>query len=139
READGNPAFSVASYGKGKVFFLTVPLEMLLTQTPGVFHISKAMPCWQVYRYMATAAMQGRAVRKQNPLVALTEHSLSPKSRVLVALNQSPDLLEESLALQEDWMLDQVYSGEVRAEAGSLRCALRPNAAAVFSVRKGNG
>ena len=79
-EPDGNPAFSVASCGKGKVYFLGVPMEMLLTRTPGSFHAPDAPPCWQVYRHIAADALAGRAVRKQHPLVAVTEHPSAPRS-----------------------------------------------------------
>ncbi len=134
READGNPAFTVAPYGAGRVFFLGVPLEMMLTQTPGAFSAADAPECWRVYRHIAEAAMGGRAVRKHNPLVAVTEHPLADGRRVVVAINQSPEDVAEELGLGAGWTLGQVEHGSVVAEGATLRCVLPPNDAAVFVV-----
>jgi hypothetical protein len=62
---------------------------MTLTTTPGVFHGANASAAWQLYCYIADGAMQGRAVRKEEPLLALTEHPVSETERIIVAVNQS--------------------------------------------------
>ncbi|HPT99837.1 MAG TPA: glycoside hydrolase family 2 TIM barrel-domain containing protein, partial [Armatimonadota bacterium] len=132
-EPDGNPAFSVASYGKGKVYFLGVPMEMLLTRTPGSFHTPDAPPCWQVYRHVAADALAGRAVRKQHPLVAVTEHPFSATERLIIAINLSPEVVREELSLAPGWRVGAIHYGQVSADGA---CALPVNDAAVFTVTR---
>jgi endo-1,4-beta-mannosidase len=137
READGNPAFTVAEYGKGQVYFLSVPMEMMLTQTPGAFHTPDAAPCRLIYRHIATEAVAGRAIRKTHPAVALTEHPLSDTRRVIVAINQSPEAVAETLPLAEGWALAEVYTGDVSADNPKIvTCALPANDGAAFVVER---
>ncbi|MBI3948663.1 MAG: beta-mannanase [Armatimonadetes bacterium] len=134
REEDGNPAFTVASYGKGKVYVLNVPMEMLLTTTSGSFHAPAALPCWQVYRHIAAEAVRGRAVRKENPFVAVTEHALGEDRRVVVVVNHATEPIREDLALQGGWKVAEVLYGEVRREPGRATCLLPANDAAVMVI-----
>jgi hypothetical protein len=127
READGNPAFTECAYGKGRVFFLSVPLEMHLTQTPGAFHAADAPPCWKVYAHVAGRALAGRAVRKTDPLLALTEHRLSPRRRVVVAVNQGPARLRDTLTLKGGWRLARVLYGTARGRGPEVALTLAPN------------
>ena len=75
-EPDGNPAFTCAPLGKGKVFFLTVPIELELTQRPGSVTGPDAAPYWQIYRQVFASARSARIVTKQTPHVGITEHPL---------------------------------------------------------------
>ena len=135
READGNPAFTVADYGKGKVYSLGVPMEMMLTQTPGGFHGEGAPPCWQLYRHIAREAAADRAVRKTNPFIALTEHPMAEGERLIIAINHTPGPVSEHLDLRPQWSLRQVYCGQVTAEAdGQIAVAFPHHSAAVFVV-----
>ncbi len=81
REPDGNPAFTCFSYGQGKVYFLSVPIELALARTPGGFHGPRAQPFWEIYRRVAEDVLAGRAVRKNHPLLGLTEHPLDEGRR----------------------------------------------------------
>jgi hypothetical protein len=133
-ESDGNPAFSVFPYGEGKVYFLGVPMEMMLTRTPGAFHTPEAPPCWQVYRHVAAEALAGRAVAKSHPLLGLTEHPLADDRRLIVAVNYSPQEIEEQFQFASGWRLDAVHHGRLDA-AG--RCHLPGADGAVFAVALG--
>lgn len=69
-DENGDPLYSVASYGAGKVYFLNFPVEeMLLTQENGLH---------QAYHRFYTAAADGllaeRGVRRENPNVGMTLH-----------------------------------------------------------------
>ena len=138
REEDGNPAFTVATYGQGKVYFLGVPMEMLLTRTPGAFHANEAHPCWQVYRHVAAEVVRGRAIRKQSPFVAVTEHSLGSDCRVVVMINHSPAPVREEMSLANGWRVSEVLYGEVRSEPGAT-CILPANDAVVLLLQGSQG
>lgn len=134
REPDGNPLFTNAAYGQGKIYFLGVPLELSLTHTPGVFHTPGAQPFWQVYRAVAQPWVAQRAVIKIHSLVGLTEHALDETRRLVIAINYSPDIVQPGLSLQNGWKAAQVWRGA--AAAGELPVAIPPNDALVFTVRR---
>jgi len=140
REEDGNPAFSVAKYGQGKVFFLSVPMEKALSHTPGAFHTDDAPPCWRVYRHIARDIIAHRAVRKIYPMVAVTEHALSADRQVVVAINHTPDDLDGELTLAEGWQVTAEHHGALcRAAHNVVICRLAPNDAAVFEIQRQTG
>lgn len=120
READGNPVFSVAEYGKGKVYFLGTPMEMLLTRTPGGFHATGALPCWRVYQHVAAEAVVGRACAKTHPMLGVTEHAVDEAHRTIIVINYSPHQVEDRLALKPGWKLGAVFHGEIASD-GSCR------------------
>jgi hypothetical protein len=136
READGNPAFTMASYGKGRVCFLAVPMEMTLTQTPGAFHAESASPCWRLYRHMAGGLLKRRAIRKTHPMVGLTEHRLDASNRIEVVINHSPHRVREELILSPGWRLKRVLHGKAEMQEQGIVVALGANDACVVSVAR---
>ncbi len=134
-EADGNPCFTCAEYGRGKVYFLTFPMEMQLTTQPGAFHTPEALPYWQVYRWIAREAVQGRAVAKTSPFIGATEHVLDERDRVVVLVNYSPEPVKESLTLTAGWQVKgALYGAQPWAEQGVLRCAVPANDAVALEL-----
>lgn len=131
REEDGNPAFTRCAYGQGQIYFLSVPIERILTETPGAF-LPGAPAWWKVYAQVAESAMAGRVVSKANPLVGLSEHPLNENERWVVAINYSPDALEEDLRLADGWQVSEVAHGEL----DGLCVRIKGNDAVVFHVRK---
>lgn len=80
----GNPAFTVAEYGKGKVYYLNFPMEeMLLEQASGV---EKGYE--RLYQQVAKEVLQMHPVQKSNPWVGLTVHK-GQKAIYAVLLNYS--------------------------------------------------
>lgn len=136
QEIDGNPVFTRFSYGQGQVYLLTVPVERCLTETPGAFHDPQAQPFWQIYRQVAAGVMGGRVVRKEHPMLGVTEHPLNESERIVVAINYSPEPLTETFSLADGWALDDTWRGHIEAAAGGCRAALRPNDGAVWCVKK---
>ena len=132
READGNPAFSVCDYGKGKIFFLAVPAEMELIRTPGSFFGPQALAAWQIYRRIFDSVPSQRAVKKNVPHVALTEHPLDDRRRVVVMVNCSPRKTEATFTLAPGWQLEKFLHGQ--GQAGAV--TLNPNDAAVFTIAR---
>ncbi len=136
READGNPAFTVAPVGRGKVYFLSVPLEKTLTQTPGAFHAESAPPCWRIYRHMAEAFLKRRALSKTHPMVGLTEHPLDAQTRIAIILNYSPNRLRETLVPARGWRLARVLHGSAGMKQGAIAVDLGKNDGCVLTVTR---
>jgi len=137
RESDGNPAFSLCTYGKGKVFFLNFPMEMELAKTPGIFQKSVELPYWKIYKLVAESVPSQRVLAKNTPNVGLTEHPIDAATRVVVAINYSPDQVNSQLTLQAGWEIASVFHGsEPRRQGTALLCDLPANDAIVFTVRK---
>ncbi len=70
-DESGNPMFGVASYGKGKVYFLNFPMEeMLLTEENG---LNEAY--YRLYEMAALEVLKKRNFQKNNPVVGVTVHN----------------------------------------------------------------
>ena len=136
-EEDGNPAFSVAPYGKGEVYFLSVPMEMMLTSTPGAFHHPDSPACWRVYRYFAQQATASRIVKKQHPMLGVTEHPLDDNRCVVVGVNYSPAPLEDTLKLSAGWRLEEILHGDAEDHETWLHAHVPGNDGAVLLLRRG--
>ncbi len=135
REPDGNPAFTRTKYGKGSLYFLTVPIEQDLAETPAGFDSASAQPFWQIYRQVADFVPNERVVQKDNPLVGLTEHRLNGRERVLVAINYSPREQTVELSLSKGWRFTRALYGSAPANpAGPETCDLLANDALVWMV-----
>ena len=132
-EADGNPLFAEHRLGRGRVFFLAMPLETELAHQPGVF-AADAPPYRWFYQQVAAKAMAGRAVRKENPLVTLTEHPVRAGERVVIAINLSPEPLTDELRLASGSRLGKVWRGKVSPAADGLGLALPACDAAILQV-----
>jgi len=135
-ESDGNPAFVMVQYGRGQVFFLSVPIEMMLATTPGAFHSAKMEQAWRVYQRAGVHVMNGRVVRKQNPMLAVTEHPVGENERIIVLINHQPTPLSEELILADEWKMTTAHFGQVTAQQNKLKTSLPPNAGTIFTVKR---
>ena len=139
-EADGNPAFTSADYGKGKLFFLSLPIERYLSETPGSFTATQAQPFWQIYRLLAQPFLAGRMVSKDNPLVGLTEHPLSENERLIVLINYSPQVQPVEITLAPGWQIAEVYHGAAPLRGQGLqKLTLPKNDAVVLKIHTKKG
>jgi hypothetical protein len=134
-EPDGNPAFTRALYGKGSLYFLSVPVERWLSETPASFHAAGAQPFWQLYRLLAGPQLAGRAVGKENPLVGVTEHPLAETERLVVLINYSPAEQPAVLRLAAGWRIAEVYYGDAPfAALDQVTIQIPKNDAVVFKI-----
>jgi hypothetical protein len=134
-EEDGNPVFTVADYGRGRIFFLSVPLELELIRRPGACYRPEAFPYWQVYEEFAGRAKSERAIRASHPLVGVTEHDQDSHSRLAVILNHSDRPLTVELPLAASWTLETRLYGEVRPGPVPV-CTLAAGSGAVVLLRR---
>jgi hypothetical protein len=137
-EADGNPAFTRFTLGKGRVFFLSAPLEAMLATTTGGLDPTRAPPYWQVYRRLTEGVPSERALSKDAPQVGLTEHPLPGGGRVAVVVNYSRQPATVRLEVARGWRVEGALIGELPKAAGAgLSLSLPPAGATV--LRLGGG
>ena len=132
REPDGNPAFMVSSYGKGKIYLLTFPREVNLATTVGSF--DKGKPAYRdLYRLVAKDAAADRVLTQDNPYVGVTEHPMADAGKVVVLINYDFNDASLGVKLKEGWGITACLYGQ--APSGG-RLTLKANDAAVYTVRR---
>ena len=137
REPDGNPLFTLYRLGRGRVFFLGMPLETELARQPGAFLSSEAHV--EIYRRSADRVLTGRAIRKDHPLLALTEHPVNKNERLVVAISLSSKPLSDNLRISSGWRLGKVWQGLLRRTDAGQHLTLPACSAAVFQLTRRGG
>jgi hypothetical protein len=131
-EKDGNPIFTVNSYGKGKIYFLGFPMELNLTNKHGSF-TENPDECWKIYQTIsAEIVSRNRAVTKNDPFVGITEYDLSPTEKVVVLVNYTPEDREVALTLANGWNIDKTLYGQLPVKSNVL---LKANDACVLHLK----
>ncbi len=132
-EKDGNPIFTMNSYGKGKIYFLGIPMEMNLTNKPGAF-TENPDECWKIYQTIsAEIVAKSRAVTKNNPFVGITEHDLSVSQKVIVLVNYTPVDKEVFLTIANGWSIEKTLYGKSPVKSS---VSIMANDACVIQLNK---
>ena len=129
-DADGNPMMTAASFGKGQIFFVNLPLEQQSVENGGCFHGENLNPLYLLYREAAERAGIRRLVKTELPGVGITEHPLENGKTVCVAINYEPE--EAICPLCVTGRVAEVWNGDFRN--GTLRIA--GNDAAVLLIEE---
>ena len=132
-EKDGNPIFTVSSYGTGKIYYLGFPMEMNLTLKPGAFTENPA-ECWKIYQMIgAEMISKNRTVTKNDPFVGISEHDLSANEKVVVLVNYATTDREVSLSVKSGWKIEKAFYGNLPSKS---MVKLKANDACVFQLKK---
>jgi len=134
-EADGNPVFTVCSYGRGRIYFLSLPLETELIRRPEASYRTEEFPYWTIYRELSRAARADRAIQCEHPLIGITEHKVDDRSLMAVLVNYSDEPAAIELLLSEEWMYAECLYGDVQ-QAAIPQCLLAPGDGAVLKLRR---
>jgi hypothetical protein len=132
-EPDNNPAFTCATYGKGRVYLLTASLEMNLCNAPDAFHAKNAQPFWQIYRCIAAPLLKQRVFLKDLPQVGVTEHPVDAQKRIIVLINYSPTTARVPIKLAAGWRIGKILRG---TKPEKEMVSLLPNEAALWMLAK---
>ncbi|MFD2610889.1 glycoside hydrolase 5 family protein [Paenibacillus gansuensis] len=133
-EPDGNPVLSRAAYGKGTVYFCSVPVELAMVQQPNVSFNTETMPYWRLYRTISEGVRSRRAITSTDPRLGITEHPSDDETRYAVVINYSSEASEAALTLQEGWHLQGSLYGDAAAGTNSVSCKLAPNDGSVLKL-----
>ena len=133
RSPDGNPVFTCAQYGLGKIYFFSLPVECELTKTPGVFHELQAQPFWKIYQRIAESVLPERVLRTLGPALGVTEHILESGNCLVVIINYNPQPVVTDCVLKTGWKLAETWYGAAPQEAAlGLNVSLPSNDALVL-------
>ncbi|OAQ42017.1 hypothetical protein A5893_02560 [Pedobacter psychrophilus] len=104
KEADGNPAFIESNYGKGKIYFLTFPLEMNTISNAGSFD-DGAIAYNNIYKKIAAPLIADRVIQQENTSIGITEHFINENEAVVILINYNPKEAETELKLKDGWRI----------------------------------
>ncbi|MBU3113318.1 hypothetical protein [Clostridium lacusfryxellense] len=111
-ENNGNPALTTTTYGKGKVFFMTLPIEMNVIHKPGVLFNADLQPYYKIYSIISEEVRKNRVIQKDNPYVGITEHSFDESTKLAIMINYSPKCINTSILLKDGWEVESIVYGE---------------------------
>lgn len=131
-EPDGNPAFFCHTYGKGKIYFLSFPMEALLADQPEAFENTDY---YRLYRHMFCACTNRRITDKSSPQLSVTEHPIDDSTCTVIAMNYGP-AAPYTLYVRSGWTLTTVEHGTVSQPApGKILVEPKENSICRFVLR----
>ncbi len=108
-DEDGNGVLFKNKYGKGYIYYLTLPLEKYLTQKQGAFFKENRQDYAAVYREAASAAKISRTADSDNPYIRLTEHVIDENSLYIFAINYNNVPETADLKLDASYSLSVIF------------------------------
>lgn len=132
-EADGNPAFTCHTYGKGHVYFLTFPMEAELAGKPQAFENTDY---YRLYQFMFSSIADRKITGKSSSMISLTEHPIDENRCTVVVMNYGPKH-PYTLNVKKGWTLDCVEYGTVsQPSAGEILVSPAENGICRFILEK---
>lgn len=112
-DEDGNGVFFKYRYGKGYVYFMTLPLEEYLTRTPSVFQSEDAPKYDALYREVSHSAKIERRCDSAHPFVRLTEHPIDEDSFYLFAINYSNRSAKTAITIPKGYTVKSIFGASL--------------------------
>ena len=132
-DEEGMGVFFKHAYGKGTVYFMTLPLESYLCKKCDVFYDPSAPEYESVYKELARAAGIQKSCVAHSRFVLLTEHKIDEKSYYVLAINYHNRPTEVKMDFPENCVTQSVFGPPL--QNGALH--LRENDGALFLVTRG--
>lgn len=115
---DGNVVFAENSFGKGKIFFLGFPLEMMVWNRQGAYEAGE--PAYQrIYETAAADILAKKPMRCLEPDVSLTLHPDGDGFHA-VAVNYMNEARDAQVCLAEGWKLEPIYGDFAAVDGCSM-------------------
>lgn len=131
-DENGDGVFFKHPYGKGFVYFMTLPLETNLSEKTGAF-FKDEMPDYSiVYRELAKGAKLSRVCDSDNRYIRLTEHPIDKNGLYVVAINYNKKEEVANLSIDSSYNVEVVY-GE-KFENGKL--TMKENDGIILKLKK---
>jgi hypothetical protein len=136
-EHDGNPALVKSSYGKGTVYYCSLPVELAIAQQPGIANKPDKAPYWRMYEAISREARNGRIIAVDAPNVGITEHSADDCMRYAVAINYSEAPQSVTMTVQSEWEITEAMYGSMPVGAkGTYTAWLPSNEAMILKLAR---
>ena len=103
-DSDGNPLFTVNSYGKGKVYHLNFPLEKMLLNENRAFEGY----VYKIYETVLSDVLKKKNVRKGHNKAAFTENG-----NIVTVVNYSNQPIDPEITLHNGKQIDKIYRGSL--------------------------
>lgn len=117
----GQGAFFRYDYGKGQIYFLTLPLERYLSEKQGAFFLEDQPPYHLIYRELARAAGIDRVCDCDHPYIRLTEHPIDENSLYVAAVNYSSRPGEAHFSIRKGYRATCIYGPALYKNGLSLK------------------
>ncbi len=98
---EGNIVLSCFNYGKGRVFFLNMPLELTLAETYGAY----AEDYYKIYKFFTDKILAKKIVTTTEPDISVTQHKVDDNRYVIAAVNYSDKDLDANFTVADGWKL----------------------------------
>lgn len=112
-DENGNGVFFKNKYGKGYVYFLTLPLEKYLANKSGAFFNENQPPYDLIYRELAKASGVSRIADSSHPYIRLTEHKINDNSYYIFAINYSNKKSSTKITVDDNFNLTTVFGKNI--------------------------
>lgn len=126
------PVFFKNPYGKGYIYFLTLPLETYLSEKKGVFYKEDAEDYSCIYRELAHTANIKRVCDSDNKYIRLTEHNIDDKSLYVVAINYNNKSETAKISVEPGYSVSLVYGDEIK----DCMVTIRKNDAVIMKLER---
>ncbi len=98
---EGNIVLSCFNYGKGRVFFLNMPLERTLAVTYEAYN----KDYYKIYKKFADNVLKNKIVISNNPEIGVTQHKVDDNNYIIAALNYSDKDINCEFEIASGWTL----------------------------------
>jgi len=132
-DQNSTPVYVCKEYGKGKIFFLNLPLEHYVSKKCGAFHEENAAPYSEFFKVFKRELKSEKIAKSNHPYLPITEHIQSGDTRIVIGINYSAKEQETTLALADGWRIDRVLYGTAERN----RISVPRQDAVVLVVKKG--
>ena len=119
------------SYGKGFVYFLTLPLERSLVQNPSHFHKKDSARYSIVYKEIAKCAGIRKTVSVSDRFVGVSEHEYENGERYICLVNYSGEPTDFTLEFDKEYATVESVWGEAPKDG---KMHLGANDGAIFKI-----
>ena len=121
REEDSNPAMSVNTYGRGKIYFLFFPLEKSIVDEQGAFDIKGKNDYYEIYGKVFSHLFSRRVVSKSSPLLGVAEHPIDDDNCIITAVNYGDCENVFTITLDENWEFKNDFKGSMELLSGGIK------------------
>lgn len=128
------PVFFKNPYGKGYIYFLTLPLESFLSEKKGAFYKEAAPDYSCIYRELARTANIKRVCDSDNKYIRLTEHNIDKNSLYAVAINYNNKPELANISIQKGYSVSVVYGNDI----ADNKVCIRENDAIILKLERNN-